>query len=112
MLSQAPRSLPGLPSALQPAPSVLHRPLPPRPVCRLGLGEGTRALSAVPGPCSALTTRRVLVVAFVVREERVSVLEPQRARAKMEFAGRCSPRGSFGIPGGRGGTQAWVTPMG
>lgn len=52
------------------------------------------------------------MVAFVVREERVSVLEPQKARAKMEFAGRCSPRGSFGIPGGRGGTQAWVTPMG
>lgn len=40
------------------------------------------------------------------------MLEPQKLRAKLEFAGRCSLRGRFGIHRGRGGTQAWVTPDG
>lgn len=35
-----------------------------------------------------------------VREERVSVSEPPKARAKVELAGRCSLRGGSGIPGG------------
>lgn len=63
MLSQGPHALLGLPGTLQSTrPSCTGRCLHV-PVCGLGLGEETRALNAVPGPCSALMTRRVLVVA-------------------------------------------------